>query len=87
MATPTPITGPCAWLGHDMARSARWVRELAPEHLTELDVRVGKLRPQAQRLAQAGLSLIQAIELPQGSAAIDPESWIGAADCERVLIA
>jgi len=43
MTTPTPITGPCAWYGHDMARSARWVRHLAPEQVAELDAALGAI--------------------------------------------
>jgi Taurine catabolism dioxygenase TauD, TfdA family len=41
MTTPTPITGPCAWHGHDMARSTRWVRDLTPVHVAELDAALG----------------------------------------------
>ncbi|HUK08855.1 MAG TPA: TauD/TfdA family dioxygenase [Stellaceae bacterium] len=43
MTTPTPITGPCAWYGHDMARSTRWVRDLAPEQVAELDAALGAI--------------------------------------------
>ncbi len=32
-----PITGPCAWLGKDMAQSTRWIRDLRPEHIDELE--------------------------------------------------
>ena len=37
MVAVTSIPGPCAWFGRDMARSTRWVRDLAPEHIAELD--------------------------------------------------
>ena len=37
MAEIAPITGPCAWLGKDMARSTRWVRDLRPADIAEID--------------------------------------------------
>jgi hypothetical protein len=43
MATPTPITGACAWQGPEMARSARWVRDLAPAHLAEIDAALAEI--------------------------------------------
>lgn len=33
----TPIDAPCAWHGRYMAQSQRWVRELKPTHIDELD--------------------------------------------------
>jgi hypothetical protein len=32
-----PIAGPCAWLGTDIARSTRWVRDLKPADIAEID--------------------------------------------------
>jgi hypothetical protein len=37
MTTRTPITGACAWLGSDMARSTRWQRDLTPAAIAEID--------------------------------------------------
>jgi hypothetical protein len=37
MAQPTPIAGPCAWRGAEMARSTRWLRTLDAAQLRELD--------------------------------------------------
>lgn len=37
MADPTPLTGPCAWHGAEMARSTRWLRRLDPEAVAEID--------------------------------------------------
>ncbi len=37
MTKRAPITGACAWLGQDMARSTRWVRDLGPAALGEIE--------------------------------------------------
>jgi hypothetical protein len=37
MSAHTPITGPCAWLGEDMAGSTRWIRTLGPPHIAEIE--------------------------------------------------
>ncbi len=37
MTELAPITGACAWLGKDIARSARWVRDLRPADIAEID--------------------------------------------------
>lgn len=37
MTTLAPITGPCAWLGTDIARSRRWLRDLGPGDIAEID--------------------------------------------------
>lgn len=37
MTELAPITGPCAWLGKDIARSARWVRDLDAADIAEID--------------------------------------------------
>jgi hypothetical protein len=34
---PVPIEGPCAWRGEEMRHSRRWVRELSPAALAEID--------------------------------------------------
>lgn len=39
-----PISGPCAWLGKDMARSPRWVRRLSPAAIAEIDAALAKVR-------------------------------------------
>jgi hypothetical protein len=36
MTELAPITGPCAWLGKDIARSARWVRDLDAADIAEI---------------------------------------------------
>ncbi len=35
--TPDQIEGPCAWTGSDLVRSDRWIRDLEPEHIGELE--------------------------------------------------
>jgi hypothetical protein len=37
MTELAPIAGACAWLGQDIAVSARWVRDLAPTDIAEID--------------------------------------------------
>jgi len=37
MSAHTPITGPCAWIGRDMVRSRRWIRDLGPTDIAALD--------------------------------------------------
>ncbi|MGH6816567.1 MAG: TauD/TfdA family dioxygenase [Hyphomicrobiaceae bacterium] len=37
MSARAPIVGPCAWLGHEMARSTRWIRDLRPADIAEID--------------------------------------------------
>ncbi len=37
MSGHTPLMGPCAWDGKDMVRSRRWVRDLTPAHVAEID--------------------------------------------------
>ena len=37
MTNRTPITGPCAWQGKDIKDSRRWIRNLSPEHIRELE--------------------------------------------------
>ncbi|MBI1777852.1 MAG: TauD/TfdA family dioxygenase [Proteobacteria bacterium] len=37
MTTRAPISGACAWLGKDVAHSKRWVRDLEPRGLGEID--------------------------------------------------
>lgn len=36
-ATPAPIRGDCVWHGRDIAQSRRWVRELDPADIAEID--------------------------------------------------
>ena len=33
----TPITGPCAWLGEEMSHSTRWLRNLTPTEIEQID--------------------------------------------------
>jgi hypothetical protein len=37
MSSVEPIDNPCAWLGADLVNSSRWVCDLQPEHINELD--------------------------------------------------
>ena len=37
MTSHTPLTGPCAWLGKDIARSTRWIRDLRPADIAEIE--------------------------------------------------
>lgn len=37
MTELAPITGACAWLGKDIARSSRWGRDLGPADVAEID--------------------------------------------------
>ncbi len=37
MALAAPVEGPCAWLGQDIAHSERWICDLQPEHIGELE--------------------------------------------------
>ena len=39
-----PLSGPSAWLGKDMADSPRWIRELSPDALAELDAALAAVR-------------------------------------------
>lgn len=32
-----PITGACVWIGKDIEKSNRWIRDLTPAHVAELD--------------------------------------------------
>ena len=40
----TPITGPEAWLGRDMAASTAWIRPFAPSAIDEIDAAVRELQ-------------------------------------------
>lgn len=44
MTTRTPLTGPSVWLGHDIKDSRRWIRDLPPEALDELDTAIKSVR-------------------------------------------
>jgi hypothetical protein len=44
MTTRTPLTGPSVWLGQDIKDSRRWIRDLPPEALDELDAAVKSVR-------------------------------------------
>src|SRR5260370_41894227 len=37
MTELAPIAGACAWLGQDIAGSTRWVRELTPAGIAEIE--------------------------------------------------
>ena len=44
MTTRTPLTGPSVWRGQDIKDSRRWIRDLPPEALDELDAAVKSVR-------------------------------------------
>jgi hypothetical protein len=37
MTKHAPLTGPSAWIGKDIQNSTRWIRDLTPAHIAELD--------------------------------------------------
>ena len=37
MGLVAPVEGPCAWQGQDIANSERWIRDLQPAHIGEID--------------------------------------------------
>src|SRR3954452_7244289 len=39
-----PLTGACVWRGADMAGSPRWIRELSPAALDEIDAALRAVR-------------------------------------------
>jgi hypothetical protein len=39
-----PITGPCAWLGAELASSTSWIRRFTPAELAELDAALGAVK-------------------------------------------
>ena len=41
MSMHAPILGPCAWLGKDMIRSTRWIRDLRPADIEQIDTALG----------------------------------------------
>src|SRR5262252_5759489 len=44
MTALTPISGPCAWRGEEMARSTRWVRTLDTAEVAEIDAALRQAR-------------------------------------------
>jgi hypothetical protein len=44
MTVPTPITGPCAWRGEEMAGSTRGIRRLDAGAVAEIDAALGAAR-------------------------------------------
>ena len=42
--TRTPITDPCAWQGKDIKDSKRWIRQLAPAHVGELEAALAHVK-------------------------------------------
>ena len=44
MTNRTPISGPCAWQGKDIKDSKRWIRELTPAHVAELEGALAALK-------------------------------------------
>jgi hypothetical protein len=41
MRAHAPIAGPCAWLGREMTRSTRWIRDLRPADIAQIDDALG----------------------------------------------
>jgi hypothetical protein len=44
MSTRTKLTGPSVWLGPEMARSSRWLREFSAAHVREIDAALAHVR-------------------------------------------
>src|SRR5436309_10785698 len=44
MTMAQPLSGPSAWHGTDMADSPRWIRELYPAALSEIDAALAAVR-------------------------------------------
>jgi hypothetical protein len=44
MTSRTPLSGPSAWLGRDIARAKRWIRDLPPAGADELDAALRHVR-------------------------------------------
>ncbi len=44
MTAPAPIAGACVWQGRDIAKSRRWIRELAPDAVAEIDAALRSVR-------------------------------------------
>ena len=47
MSAHAPIAGPCAWLGQDMVRSSRWIRDLRPADIREIDAALAAVERRA----------------------------------------
>jgi hypothetical protein len=47
MSAHAPIAGSCAWLGQDMVRSSRWIRDLRPADIREIDAALGAVERRA----------------------------------------
>lgn len=67
----TAIDGPSAWLGADLARSDRWVRELTADDIAELDMALAAVEAVEPRVAAHPAST--RLDTPRGSAH-DPTS-------------
>src|SRR5262245_3590836 len=44
MTARVPLTGPSVWLGHEMASSRRWIRDLPAAALPEIDAALQDVR-------------------------------------------
>jgi len=44
MSSRTPLTGPSVWLGQEIKASSRWIRDLPPDAIDELDAALKGLR-------------------------------------------
>jgi len=47
MELVAPVEGPCAWQGQDIVNSERWIRDLQPEHIGEIDAALTKVENRA----------------------------------------
>ena len=43
MGLLAPVVGPCAWRGRDLANSERWIRNLQPEHIDEIEAALARV--------------------------------------------
>ncbi|HYM30989.1 MAG TPA: TauD/TfdA family dioxygenase [Candidatus Cybelea sp.] len=44
MTARAPLTGPSVWLGAEMARSTRWLRDFSADHVGEIDAALAQVR-------------------------------------------
>jgi len=84
--THTPLTGPAVWNGKDLQNSKRWIRDLTPAHIAELDKALQAVKTKGLDWAQVtkenfpliGLDdLLESIreELEEGSGIMKLRGW------------
>ncbi len=72
MIARNPIMGACVWQGRDMARSSRWIRDLTPGVLAEIDSALDSVRGRGiawQSITRADFPLSKTVGLLEDVAA------------------